>query len=185
MRFLQNLWDGFCLNGFTSLCIASHLHYNNVLCILDVCLLCFNDCVLVGLDWAKPMMFLSLHVTCLCIFHAYVPSFIFMLIFICVGAFLLVSLSPSLFLSVSCFMAPKRKSIPSQNPLPSKVILLLLTYGSVMIKPGRTLRRTFLDKAFIRNAKSFYRIFLLLTYPLSSTVGVGSHCVAPRSPVPP
>ena len=71
-----------------------------------------NCCVLVGLDWAEPMMFLSLHVTCSCIFHAYVPSFIFILILIYVGAFLRVSFSLSLSL-------PKRKSTLSYNPLHS------------------------------------------------------------------
>ena len=77
--------------------------------------------MLVGLDWVEPMMFLSLHITCSCIFHAYVPSFIFILILICVGAFLRLSLSLSLSLplSVSCSVAPKRKSVPSQNPLRS------------------------------------------------------------------
>ena len=68
-------------------------------------------CVLVGLVWAKPMMFLSLHVTCSCIFHTYV----FVLVLFCV----FLSLSPSLFLLVSCSIAPKRKSTPSQNPLHS------------------------------------------------------------------
>ena len=53
-------------------------------------------CVLVGLDWAEPMMFLSLHVTCSCIFHLYVPSFIFIVILIYAGAFLHVSFSLSL-----------------------------------------------------------------------------------------
>ena len=71
-----------------------------------------NCCVLVGLDWAEPRMFLSLHVTCSCIFHAYVPSFIFILILIYVGAFLRVSFSLSLSL-------PKRKSTLSHNPLHS------------------------------------------------------------------
>ena len=66
-------------------------------------------CVLVGLIWAKPMVFLSLHVTCSCIFHTYV----FVLMLFCV----FLSLSPSLFLLVSCSIAPKRKSTPSQNPL--------------------------------------------------------------------
>ena len=61
---------------------------------------------------------------------------------------------------------------------------LLLTYSSVMIKLVRTFRRTFLDEAFIRNTKSSYRIFPILTFSLSSTVGVVSHCVASRSPVP-
>ena len=92
MEFLWNFWDGFCENGFKSPCIASHLHYNTVSCILDVCLLCWNDCVLVGLDWAEPMMFLLLHTTCSCIFmHTYLTFSI----------------------------TPKRKSTPSRNPLRS------------------------------------------------------------------
>ena len=64
------------------------------------------------------MMFFLLHITCSCIFHAYIPSFISILILICVGAFLRVFFL-SLFLSVSCSMAPKWKSTPSQNPLHS------------------------------------------------------------------
>ena len=53
-------------------------------------------------------------------FHAYVPSILYILIYCLVGAFLIVSLSPSISLScVSCFMAPKCKSTPSQNPLHS------------------------------------------------------------------
>ena len=55
--------------------------------------------VLVGLDWAEPMMFLLLHITCSCLFHAYVPSFVYTLVLICVGAILFVS--HSLFLCVS------------------------------------------------------------------------------------
>ena len=31
--------------------------------------------MLIGLDWAKPMMQFLLHVTCACIFHAYVLLF--------------------------------------------------------------------------------------------------------------
>ena len=65
------------------------------------------------------------------------------------------------------------------HPLPLTPLLLL--FGFVMIKPERTFRRTSLDEAFIRNAKSSYRISPILTFPLSSTVGVGSHCVASRS----
>ena len=41
MRFLQNFWVGCCLNDLKCSCIASHLDFNNVSCILDVCLLCF------------------------------------------------------------------------------------------------------------------------------------------------
>ena len=40
MRFLQNFWVEFCLNDLICSCIASHLHFNNDSCILDVCLLC-------------------------------------------------------------------------------------------------------------------------------------------------
>ena len=82
-------------------------------------------CALVGLDWAKPMMFLLLHVTCSCIFHAYVPLILSILILIFVGTFLFLSLSLflSLFLSLSlrlaCSMAPKHKFTPSRNALHS------------------------------------------------------------------
>ena len=53
--------------------------------------------------------------------------------------------------------------------------------GFVMIKPVRTFRRTFHEAAFIRNIKSFYRIFSILTFALSSIVGVGSHYMASQS----
>ena len=76
-----------------------------------------EPCVLVGLDWVEPMIFLQLHVTCSCIFHAYVPFFSFFLILLLIGNFLLLSLS--LFLESLC-MAPKRKSTPSGNPLCSR-----------------------------------------------------------------
>ena len=65
------------------------------------------------------------------------------------------------------------------------LILLLLMLGFVMIKPIRTFRRTFLDTAFIQNAKSSFRIFPILTYPLSFKVGVGSPFMTSRSAIPP
>ena len=94
---------------------------------------------------------------------------------------------------VSFFMAPKRKSTPSRNPLCSGGHLLLfllltllhLTSGSVMIMPVRMFWKTFHDTEFIRNAKSYYRTFPILTFLLSSTIGVGSHYVASRSLVLP
>ena len=109
------------------------------------------------------------------------------------GAFLRVSLSPSLFLALVCSMAPKRKSTPSWNPLrvPRNLLLLPflilppLTFGSVMRRPVQTSQRTFHDAIFILNAKSSYQIFLILIFPLSSTVEVGSHFVASQSLVPP
>ena len=39
------------------------------------------DCVLLGLDWAKPMMQFLLHITCSCIPHAYVSLFNILVIF--------------------------------------------------------------------------------------------------------
>ena len=55
-------------------------------------------------------------------FYAYVPSYFYHLILKLLGTFLIVSLSPSLFISyVSCIMEPKSKSTPSQNPLCSRV----------------------------------------------------------------
>ena len=68
LSFCEIFGTGFYLNDFKSSCIALHLHYNNVSCILDVCLPCCYDCLLVGLDWAELMMNLYLHVTCSCIF---------------------------------------------------------------------------------------------------------------------
>ena len=78
-------------------------------------------CVLVGLDWVEPMMHLILHATCSYIFmHTYLQVSIFVILYL-VGAFLFVSFSSFLSVSyVSCIMAPKRKSISSQNPLRSK-----------------------------------------------------------------
>ena len=99
----------------------------------------------------------------------------------------------SLFLSfVSCSMALignlfrlRTFFVPRHLFLLPLLILLHITSGSMMIKPVRTFRRTSHDTTFIWNAKSFYRTFLILTFPLSSTVGVESHCVASQSPVLP
>ena len=144
--------------------------------------------MLVELDWAELMMFLLLHITCSCIFHAYVPSFPYILILYCLVLFCL-SLSLSLFLSLVALWHL------NENPLRPRTLFilrqpllltpLLLTYNSVMIKPVRTFQRTFLNEAFIRNAKSFYRIFPILTFLLSYTVKVGSHFMASWSHVLP
>ena len=78
--------------------------------------------MLVGLDCAEPMMFLLLHVTCSCIFHAYIPFFSFFMVLLFISAFLPLSLSLSLspFLSDSLRVAPKHKSTPSRNPFRSE-----------------------------------------------------------------
>ena len=44
MKVLYNFWVGCYLNEFKTSCIASIVHYNNVSCILDVCLLCTMLC---------------------------------------------------------------------------------------------------------------------------------------------
>ena len=182
--YLTKILGWFCENVFKISCIVSHLYYNNVSCILDVCLLCCNDCVLLGLDWADPMMYLNLHVTCSCIFmHTYLQVLIFLYILLLV-----------------LFWFPLSRLVASwhlnKNPLRPRTLfmlghhillltLLFLMFGSVMIKPEKTFWRTFLDNAFIRNAKSSYWIFLILTFPLSSTVEVGIHCITSLSLVPP
>ena len=66
-----------------------------------------KSCVLVGLDWAEPMIFLLLHITCSCIIHAYIPLFLYILLLICVGTFLFVSPFLS-FYALAFFLAPKR-----------------------------------------------------------------------------
>ena len=92
-----------------------------------------KSCVLVGLDWAEPIMYLLLHVTCSCIFLTCVPflsflllltmfgNFLFFCVCVCVCVCVSLSLSLSLSLTVSLLMAPKKsKSTPSQNPLRSR-----------------------------------------------------------------
>ena len=101
-----------------------------------------------------------------------------------VGASLIISLSLSLALVASwhlnvSLLHPKTLFVLGHLLL--LLILPLLLFDFMMKGPVWTSQRTFLDKAFIQNAKSSCQISLTLTYPLSSTVGVGSHCVAPQS----
>ena len=109
-----------------------------------------------------------------------------LIFFFCICPFL------SLFLSLVALwhlnknpLRPETLFVPDYLLLLPPLILLHLTSGSVMIKLVRTFQRTSHDEAFIQNAKSFYQNFSILTFPLSSTVGFGSHCVASRSLVPP
>ena len=75
--------------------------------------------MLIGLDWAEPMMQFVLHVTCSCISHAYVLSFQYTwYIWCCLGPFWLSFLSPPLFLfTLVVSMASKRKSTLARNLL--------------------------------------------------------------------
>ena len=143
-------------------------------------------CVLVGLDWAEPMMQFILHITCSCIpMHTY-SFFNILAIFELFRAFLIVSFCPfSLLWLWHQNVNPLRpKTLFILGPrLP--LILFILISSSVMRVPQRTSRRTFLDEVLIRNTESFCWISPTLTYPLSFTVEVGSHCVTSRSLVLP
>ena len=133
-------------------------------------------------------------------FHAYVPSSFFFFFFLNFIIHIYIyflscwcfsdcrSLSPSLsFLGYFALWHPKasplhpRTHYNLRHPLLLPLTPLHLTFGSMMRRPVRTSWRTFLDEAFIWNAKSSYRIFPILTYPLSSIVGDRSQCVASQS----
>ena len=98
-------------------------------------------------------------------------------------------MSLSLFLSDSLRNAPKASLLcPKTLFIPGHLlplILFLFTFSFIMRRPVKTSRRTFLDVAFIQNARSSSRIFLILTYPLSFTVGVRNPFVISQSVVPP
>ena len=82
--------------------------------------MCAIDYVLVGLDWAEPMMQFLLHITCSCIPHAYILLFNILVIFELLWNFSdCLSFSPLLLFTLVVSMAPSRKSTPSQNPLRS------------------------------------------------------------------
>ena len=157
-----------------------------------VCYTCWTVCMLVGLDWAEPMMILLLHVTCSCIFmHTYLTFNIFLYIWTVWSfsyCFFLPPLSLSLvYVSVSwhqnvSLLCPGTFFIPGHRLL---LILPLLLFNSVIRMPERTSQRTFLDKVFIGNAESFCWTSPILTYQLSFTIGVGSHCVTSQSHVHP
>ena len=107
LSYLWNFGMGFHLNEFKTSYIAFR-------CVLLVC-------VLIGLDWAGPMMQFVLHVTCSCISYAYVLSFPYIWYIWIVWEFYDYF---SLFLPLNLFtlvmsMAPKRKSTPAWNPLRS------------------------------------------------------------------
>ena len=81
-------------NDVKSSYIAFHKHFNYIVMHFRCVLYMLSCCMLVGLDWAKLMMYLNL--------HAYVSSFLYILIYYCVVTFLILSLSFSLSLSLSC-----------------------------------------------------------------------------------
>ena len=108
---------GLCSNDVKSSYIAFHEHFNYIVMHFRCVLYMLSHCILLVLDWAEPMMYLSLHITCSCIFmHTYLHFFTFLYTAV-VGTFLIVSFSLSFFLALVYFMSPKCKSTSSQNPL--------------------------------------------------------------------
>ena len=150
------------------------------MCVYFVAMMC---AVRFGLGWAHDVFNYACHM--FMHFHAYVPSSLFWYWYCwCFSVYFFLSLFLSLValwhLNES-LLCPRTLFILG-HPLH---LTPLLTFGSMMIKPIRTFWRTFLDEAFIQDAKSFYQNFLILTFPLSSIVEVGSHYVASQSLVPP
>ena len=136
----------------------------------------------IGLGWARDV--LTLHVTCSCIFHSFVCLFVCLFtyssyceLFWDFSDCLFFSL-PLLLVTLVMFMAPKRKSTPTRNPLHSGASSssdhAILSLVSVMMMPIRHLQKTFPNEAFIRNAESSWVILLSPTFPLSFIVGNGS-----------
>ena len=101
------------------------------------------------------------------------------------------SLSPSLsFVCVSLLLWHPNTNLLHLETLfiPRHPLLRILHHflsGFVMKRPNQTSLRTSLEEVFIRNAKSFRRTSSTLTYLLSFTIGVGSHCVTSQSLVHP
>ena len=121
---------------------------------LDVCLYVEN-CVLIDLDWVKPMMQFFFYISHVHAFFMY--TYHFFSIFWYSIVMVLFCLSPSLSLFPSQIVYawhPNTNSlrlgtlfVPGHLPL----ILLLFTFGSMMRRPVRTSRRTSLNVAFTQN----------------------------------
>ena len=152
-------------------CVFSLLHY----------------CVLVGLNWAEPMLFLILHVTYSCIFmHTYLQFFF--LLYCVVGTFLIVFLSFFLSFSpsyISCVMAPKHKSTPSRNSLRSRVSSFFSPSNPTPShswfrdeKAKSDFFKNFSQRGIHSKLQVVLSDFSDIDLPLSSTVGVRSHYMA-------
>ena len=164
---------------------------------LVVCYTCWIAYVLVGLDWAEPVILFTLYVICSCIFmHTYLTFSIFLYIWTVWSFSDCLFLPPPLSLSLSLLftlMCQWHQNVSLLHPrtlcvlVPSLYLLILphLLFGSMMRMLERTSRRTFLDEAFIWNVESFWRTLPTLTYPMSFTVDVRSHCATSRSHVLP
>ena len=151
-------------------------------CVITMCkMLCAGR---IGLGWTYDVFNVAchmfMHFSCIhtnfCFYHLILSY----LVLFCMSLSLFLSLVALWHLNEN-LLCPKTLFVLGHLLLLPPLILLFPMSGFVMIKPVRTFQRTSHDKAFIQNAKSFYRIFPILTFPLSSTVRVGSHYVASRS----
>ena len=116
-------------------------------------------CVLLGLDWVEPMMQFSLHVTCSCIVHAYVPFhshfwYSLLTVLFCFSPSLSLSLSLSLSRIVWAWHPSAKLLCPEILFILGHHLLILLLFmsSSMMRMPISTSRRTSPNVAFIRNA---------------------------------
>ena len=142
---------------------------------LDVCLIMLK-CVLVGLNWVLPMMYLFLHVTCSCIFHAYISSLFSLFSYVCDVFSFSLPLSLSLSLSrIDCAWHLSTNLLRLGTLLVLGLLLLLIhplfKFDFVMGRPTRTSLRTFKDGVFIQSTMSFYQTFQTLLYPVSFKLG--------------
>ena len=163
--------------SFKSSYIAFHKHFNYIVMHFRCVLYMLSYCMLVGLDWAEPMMFLNLHVICSCIF---VHTYLHFLIFLYTTALVLFwfSLSHSLHSCVSLLLWHLNANLLRPITLCILGHLLpltphLLLFDSVMRTFERTSQRTFVNETFIWNVTSLCQTFLTLTYHYHSQQGLG------------
>ena len=136
-----------------------------------------------GLGWAHDAISFAchmfMHFPCIRTLFS-----IYLLYLILLGTFLIVfSFSLSLSVYVSQCINPLQPGTLFILVLLRPLILHYLIFGFVIMMPLRHSWRTFLDKTFIRNARSYCQTLLTSTFPLSFTVGDESHCVTSQSPV--
>ena len=129
MKFWWNFWVGLYLCDLKTSCIASHVHYNYIFMHLDVCYICAIDCVLVGLDWAEPMMQFPLHVTCSCIpMHTFFLFTIFWYIFAACDFFYCFFLPFSLLFALVCFYGTQMQIYSVLEPFSFRGIHFFWSY---------------------------------------------------------
>ena len=139
--------------------ITSHEHYNSIIMHLVVCnWLCVGR---IGLGWAHDAFYIACHM----FMHSYAYILSLQYILIHLNYFWdfsdCLSLSLSFLFCVSLclwhpnasLLRPRTLFIPGH---PLRLILLLHLFGSMMRMPERPSWRTFLDEAFILNAKSLW-----------------------------